>query len=128
MKIGGSKPEGARSDDGFTPPNVLKVSPSALELARSLTETAKGVQPHDWVVTFDWATSVSIKRGPNQPSEMVDDCLMLGAYQRRQIPTGFTQAIDGVEFAIKIPKDIWEKSAQRLIDTDPTKFFKLTLR
>lgn len=36
--------------------------------------------------------------------------------------------IDGVEFAIEIPKDIWTDRPQRLIDYDETQSFKLVLR
>lgn len=117
-----------RADEGFVQPGLIKVSPSALELASNLGFTVRTTQRGDHVVIFDWALAVKARRGPNEPWEDIGDCLGVGAMERAQVPQGFTQILDGLEFAIRIPKDVWEKSTQRLIDTDPTKFFKLTLR
>lgn len=116
------------SDSEFTAPGTLKVSASALQFAREFDATIRKTQRGSWVVVFDWATSMSIRRGPNEPSEDIGSCVTLGAYQRNQIPKGFTQTIDGVEFAAKIPREIWERSAQRLIDLDESLLFKLALR
>ncbi len=121
------KPTIAR-DSGFNPPGSVTVSSSALKLARDLDHTVKGSQKGDWVVSFDWAQSVSVKRRVGAPSEEVGDCLMLGAYRRGQIPMGFTQMIDGVEFAVKIPADVLARSVEQLIDTDSSKLFRLVLR
>lgn len=114
------------SDHGFTPPGIIKVSPAALKFARDLAETVR--QGGNWVVTFDWAHSINVRRGPNEASEDIGACLTLGAYRRHQVPPGFTQAVEGVEFAIKIPKEIWEKSVEHLIDIDESLLFKLALR
>jgi hypothetical protein len=116
------------SGNGFAPPGIIKVSAPALKLARGFDETIKRTQRGDWVVAFDWAHSIGVRRGPDQPLEDIGACLTLGAFERHEIPPGFTQTIDGVEFAIKIPSDIWKKSIQRLIDADETLLFKLILR
>jgi hypothetical protein len=115
-------------DHGYTPPGVIQVSPAALQLARDFYETVKNMQGGNWLVVFDWATSVTKKLGPDQPSQDVPDGVMMGASKRHEVPAGFSQTVDGLEFAIQIPKEIWEKSAQRLIDLDKTQFFKLALR
>ncbi len=114
------------SDHGFTPPGIIKVSPAALEFARDFDETVK--QRGRWVVTFDWAHAMSVRRGPDELSEDIGACLILGAYKRHQVPTGFTETVSGVEFAVKIPRDVWEKSVHRLIDIDEALLFKLALR
>jgi hypothetical protein len=121
-------PSTQNSDDDFTPPGILKVSPAALQYAREFVDTVKGRQGRDWVATFDWATSISVKRGPNEPSKDIGACLTLGASERHEIPPGFTQTIDGVEFAIQIPREIWAKSVERLIELDKSLLFKLALR
>jgi hypothetical protein len=115
-------------DSQFNPPGSVKVSPSALQLARDLDHTVRHGQRGDWVVSFDWAPSVSVKRGKDRPAEEVGPCLMLGAYRRDQIPPSITQTIDGLEFAVKIPADVLDQSAERLIDADESLLFKLALR
>lgn len=116
------------SGDGFSPPGIIKVSAAALKLARDFHETIKATRQKDWVVSFDWSDSIIIRRDPNEPPEDIGACLTLGAYERHQIPPGFVQRLDGLEFAIKIPPDVWQKSVQRLIDVDTGQLFKLTLR
>ncbi len=115
-------------DDEFTPPGLIKVSAAALKFARDFRAAAKGAYHGDCVVTFDWAYSVSLGRGPDMPPEDIGACLMLGAYERRHVPNGFTQTVDGLEFAVKIPVAVWQNSSQRLIDFDPSEIFKLKLK
>lgn len=115
-------------DHGFTPPGTIKLSSAALEYAREFDQSLKSNQPGNWVVVFDWATSISVKSGPDAPSEDIGACVTLGASERHEIPSGFTQTVDGVEFAIQIPKEVWENSVRRLIDIDETLLFKLALR
>lgn len=116
------------SDREFNPPGLIRLSPAALKFARDLAETVKVTQKGDWIVVFSWAHSISVRREPNAPLEDIGACLMLGASERHEIPPGVTQTVDGVEFAVQIPKEVWENSAQRLIDIDETLLFKLALR
>lgn len=116
------------SDEGFTPPGSVKVSDAALQFAIEFDKTVNATQRGDWVVAFDWAHEISIRRTPTAPSESIGACLTLGAFRRHQIPPGFTQTVEGLEFAIKIPREIWEQSAERLIDVDKNSFFRLALR
>jgi hypothetical protein len=115
-------------DHGFTPPGVIKLTPAALQFAREFDESLKNNQPGNWVVVFDWATSISVKSGPDAPAKDIGACVTLGASERHEIPSGFTQIVGGVEYAIQIPRDVWEKSAKRLIDIDESLLFKLALR
>ena len=115
------------NDQLFNVPGTVKVSAAALKRAGDLDYTVKR-RSGDWVVVFDWAQSVSIKRGPDQPSENIGACLTLGAYRRHQIPAGFTQVVDDIEFAMKIPADVLAQSTERLIDIDDKFLFKLALR
>ena len=115
--------------DEFTPPGIVKVSAAALKLARDFGESVKRMRPNqDWVASFDWALARSFRVSPDAPWQNVGPGLDLGAYERHKIPPGFIQTTDGVEFAIKIPREVWESSRHRLIDTDETAFSKLALR
>jgi hypothetical protein len=116
------------TDREFNPPGFIKVSPAALKLARDFSETIKFTQKGDWVVIFHWAHSISVRPEPNAPLQDIGACLMLGASERNEIPSNVSQTGGGVEFAVEIPKEIWEKSIQRLIDIDEKQFFKLALR
>ena len=114
--------------NGFVFPGAIGISAAALKFAREFADTIKRTQHGDLVVTFSWAESISIRRGPNEPSEDIGACLTLGAFERNDIPHGFTQTVDGLEIAIKIPRHVWEDSLDRVIDTDETLLFKLALR
>lgn len=116
------------SNEGFTPPGLLRVSREALQVARDFCAAARSGQPGDWIAVFDWLDSVSLKRGPDQPYEDIGACLALGAYGLHELPPEFVQEQDGVAFAVSIPEDIRMASARRLIDIDETKPFGLVLR
>ena len=107
---------------------LVQVSVAALKFARDFRGVAKSKRRADYVVAFDWAQSISIRRAPNGPLENIGACLMLGAYERRHVPSDSIQTVDGFEFAIRIPQDVWQKSALRLIDVDAEQMFKLALR
>lgn len=114
--------------DWFTPPGTVKVSASALDLARRFGDDARHARPdEEWIVSFDWADSRRVRRTDNQWEELGEG-LDLAAYERRKVPVGSTQTVDGVEFAVKIPSQICERSRERLIDRDDTVRSKLTLR
>jgi hypothetical protein len=106
----------------------LKLSPKALNYVRDFVEGTTGFGDRDWVASIDWCTSATIKRGPDRPVENIGPGLSLGAYERRQIPAGYTQVVEGIEFALKIPSAIWSQSVERLIDLDESLLFKLVLR
>jgi len=119
--------EHRQSDDDFVEPGVVRVSPAALSLARDFASVVGKKNGKTHIVTFDWAESVSVTEAPGEKPKSVGPCLMLGAYERHQVPGGLTHLIDGFEFAVRIPKT--QLSAGRLvIDVEPGLLFKLVLR
>jgi hypothetical protein len=116
------------AEDEFVKPGIISVSPAALKFARDFGMTIGRRDRAAWVVTFDWATSVTVRQDSGENPQDIGPCLMLGAYKRAEVPTGFTQTVEGFEFAVKIPTSIRAKSVHRLIDIDPALLFKLVLR
>src|SRR5215216_1066930 len=117
------------SDDFFTPPGAVSVSPAALKMVREFGARV-GRAPSDGscVTGFEWCFARSVRSRPDAPWEDVGPGLGLGAYTRSDLPPQVIQRIEGVELVIKIPQDIYEGSTERLIDVDPTALFKLVLR
>jgi len=113
----------------FAPLGTLRVSASALQLARLFRDQAKQAVPdEDWVVCFDWADSRRVRtKGTNEWRD-VGAGLDLTAYERWKISDTHIQSIDGVDIAFKVPPQVYERSAERLIDTDETAFSGLVLR
>lgn len=108
----------------FTAPGIVRVSASALQYAR---ETSPAVSSR-YVLTFDWAQSISVRQSADAPLEHIGACLMLAGYERREVPPAYIQRVDGLEFAIRIPTPVWQVSKQRLIDRDDSMPFQLALR
>jgi hypothetical protein len=115
-------------EEDFTPANVLDVSPSALAYAREFAEAIGSVQGGSKIVTFYWATSVSMQEGPDAPEKHLGSCVTLGPYRREEIPQESIRLTAGFEFAVKIPANVWMMSAEKLIDRDDARPFRLTLR
>lgn len=44
------------------------------------------------------------------------------------MPQEVIHTVDGMEFAVELPREILQASVQRLIDFDKNAFFKLVLR
>lgn len=103
------------------------VGPAALDYALAFAKVAHA-QPGDWVVAFDWSTSVSYKNAPDATPVDIGPCLGLGAYRRNEVPASSVEWIGGLEFAVAIPSAVLAASSHRLIDRDDAQFFKLILR
>jgi hypothetical protein len=112
----------------YVTPGTIKVSAAALKYARDFIDTVAAVHGDNYVATFDWSQSVTIRPMPDATPQPVDDCLMLSAAQRTDVPPESLHTVDGVEFAIELPVEILKASAQRLIDFDKSLLFKLVLR
>lgn len=113
----------------YTPPGIVRVSPEALKMARDLAFTARrSPQVRDPLVSFDWATSQTGRAGPNAPERDFGPGLMLGAGERADAPPAAIQSQAGLDFTIMIPREVYEKSRERLIDVDRDAFGGLTLR
>lgn len=124
----------------FAPPGIVKVSAAALEQARQFSTEIQGqamlfsnegrrMRPiDDWVVSFEWAESRSVRRQAAGPREEIGPGLIISAYERSELPPEVIQTAGDLEFAIKIPRQVWEKSKSRLIDIDETVLWKVSLR
>jgi hypothetical protein len=124
----------------FAPPGTVKVSAAALEQARQFSkeiheqgnlffDNGDRIRPiSDWVVSFEWAQSRSVRRQAAGPREELGPGLVISAHERSQFPPEVIQTAGDLEFAIKIPRWVWEKSESRLIDTDETVWWKVSLR
>lgn len=108
----------------FTAPGIVRVSASALQYARE----SSAVVASRYILTFDWAQSISIAQSADAPLEHIGACLTLAGYERVDVPSGYIQRADGLEFAIRIPTPVWQASEQRLIDLDESLPFRLALR
>jgi hypothetical protein len=107
----------------FTAPGIIQVSAEALGLARKFSDAIGG----SYVATFDWAESMGIRR---KGSAIFEDlaCLTLSAYKTDEVPSASIHRAGQLRYAVKIPAEIWKKSARRLIELDESLHFKLALR
>jgi hypothetical protein len=113
-------------NDNFAAPGAVTITAAALQLARDFSRVA--CRGDNYVVAFDWAESIALRREPGGPLENIGACLMLGAYERVAVPRAFIQIVEGCEYAVRIPSDVLRASERRLIDADPMAPFKLALR
>jgi hypothetical protein len=112
----------------FTPVGVVKVSNAALELGRAVGAAGRRRLPgKDWVVQFHWYLSQRY-RYPDTDWVEEGPGLDVGASERSEIPPDRIAVIDGLEFAVAIPKDICEAATERLIDVAGDGTTKLILR
>lgn len=115
-------------EDEFTRPGIVRVTAAALDFAREFAESVGASYGGRYVTTFDWAESISVRDNKGAPSRQLGPCLLLGGYERPDVPTEFIQKAGKLEFAIKIPEAIWKASQERTIDVDNSKPFQLVLR
>jgi hypothetical protein len=115
--------------DWFTPAGAIEISASALALARAFHEQVrKAVPDEDWVISFDWADSRSVRETGNGQWREVQPGLDLAAYERWKVPEQYVRRVGDTDIAVKIPTAEWEKSVERLIDVDESAFSGLILR
>ncbi|MBZ0139552.1 MAG: hypothetical protein K8H87_07205 [Pseudorhodoplanes sp.] len=116
------------ADGDFIPPGTLRISDAALQFARDFCAEVGRSQSGNWVIVSGWASSISLKRAPDAPYEDFGACVVLEAGRRNEVPLDFIARQDGLDFAVAIPRFIWESRPQRLIDFDASQLFKLILR
>lgn len=113
----------------FAPPGTVTVAAAAMVQARKFAEDMGRARPDDdWVISFEWAESRSVRRQVGGPREEIGPGLILSAYDRSELPPEVIQTTGDQEFVVKIPRQVWEKSKLRLIDVDETMLWKVTLR
>lgn len=113
-------------EDEFLPAQTVQVSPEALAFAREFAATISGMQGGDWIVSFDWATSM-VAHKPGQPDREHGPCLSLGACRRHEVPVAARDFAAGIEFTISIPQDVLAQFPLKRIDLDDSKLFRLVL-
>lgn len=113
----------------FAPPGTVRVSESALEIARRYADELRRKRPpSEWLLSFDWADERAVRRPSGGPLEELGPGLDLVAYDKGDVPLDVLQTVDGLTFAIKIAAHIYGNSVLRLIDTDDKEPSKLILR
>lgn len=112
----------------FAAPGAVRVSASALRMAREFSAQVGATMPGcDQVIAFDWADSRFVRRPAGGPRVELGPGLDIVAYDRADIPADVIQTIDGFDFAVRIPKNIYEARSLRLIDIDAGAASGLTL-
>jgi hypothetical protein len=113
----------------YAPPGTVRVSAAALAMARDFSEQVRRAKSTgDQLIAFDWAISRGVRRRVDGPMEEIGPGLDLVSFGLGGTPKEVIQRVAGVTFAVRIPRHIYEASAQRLIDIDETAFSKLVLR
>lgn len=112
----------------FVVPGTIRVSAAALDYARDFVATVTAAHGGSYVALFDWSQSITVRPTPDAVPEPVDDCVMVGAAERTDVPAEFIHSVDGVEFVIALPEEILRASVQRIIDFDKSAFFNFVLR
>jgi hypothetical protein len=115
------------SNEGFSNPRSVTISPAALTMAREFAVAIGQMGYASRVVVFDWAPSV-IMHEPGQPERDIGACLMISACRRDEVPSEAVEMVDGFALTLVIPDEAWPSGAQRSIDVDEEKLFKLALR
>jgi hypothetical protein len=111
----------------YAPPGTIQVSAAALQMAREFGEQVARTKSNQ-VIAFDWAISRGVRRRVDGPMEELGPGLDLVSFEAASVPKEVIQRLDGLTFAIRIPKHVYDASTQRLIDVDETAFSKLVLR
>ena len=115
------------SDEKFSHPRSVTISPAALSMAREFALDVGQMGYARQVVVFDWAESITVLE-PGQPERDIGACLMIGACRRDEVPSEAVEMVDGFALTLAIPDDAWRPDARRLIDVDEEQWFGLALR
>src|SRR5258708_7791955 len=103
------------SDEKFSNPRSVTISPAALTMAREFALAIGQMGYARQVVVFDWAKSVTVL-DPGQPERDIGACLMIGAYRRDQVPPEAVEMVDGFALTLVIPDEAWPPGALRARD------------
>jgi hypothetical protein len=107
----------------------VRVSPAAVQTARDFGEQVRRARPAgNRLVAFDWAISRGVRRRVDGPMEELGPGLDLVSFDAARIPREAIHEADGFRFVVKIPREVYQGSAQRLIDVDEATFGGLILR
>lgn len=111
----------------LAPPNTVRVSAAALEIARKLMQSIPAEERASCVAAFTWSRGRA-SGPPGGPYDIYGPGLDVVALGRDQIPPAAIEEGGGIEFVVEIPKERYEQSGQREIDVDDAEPFGLVLR
>ena len=115
-------------EEVFIARGSVRASDAALKLAQDFAASSgAGVVGHR-VATFDWAQSIEIGDDAGAPLREVGPCLILAAYERKDVPPDCIERIGRFEYAVRMPREVKAQAAERLIDVDRAAPFGLVLR
>lgn len=115
-------------DEAFIEPGIVRVSKAALQMAREFSGASGAGPGGRRVTTFDWAQSISISDRAGGPVRDVGPCLILGAYERADVPPEFVARVGQFEYAVRMPREVLAQAVERMIDADKSAPFGLVFR
>ncbi len=115
-------------DEVFIERGRVRASDAALQLARDFAVSSGAGLGGRRIATFDWAQSIAIGENGGAPPREVGPCLILGAYDRGDVPPSCIEQIGRFEYAIRMPREVLAQAAEKLIDADQAVPFGLVLR
>lgn len=111
----------------FLKAGTVRVSESALQMAIEFAD-AVGARPGGRrLVAFDWAESISIQKPDGSPPMDVGACLLLGAFERYEVPDDCIERAGHIEYAVQMPREVLAQCVERRIVVDESKPFRLAL-
>jgi hypothetical protein len=114
-------------DEPWVPPDTITLSPRVRGFAREFIESVNGERGNAWIASIGWATSVTIKDSRDAAPQAVGPGLSLGADRRNEVPPEAIDRVDGLEFVLRVPREVWERSSLKRIEFDESLLFKLKL-
>jgi len=109
--------------DAFLSPGSVTVTDAALAIAKGFEEAVHKARPDaTWIVVFDWWDDWSADGVTQEPR------LGMSTYEAGQVPDGVTQKVDGVTFAVTIPRDVYDAAKHKTIDVTEEGSMQVTLK
>jgi hypothetical protein len=115
-------------DEVFIARGSVRASDAALQLARDFAASSGAGPGGRRVATFDWAQSIEIGDDAGAPPREVGPCLILAAYERKDVPPDCIERIGLFEFAVRMPRQVLVRAPERAIDVDKAAPFGLVFR
>lgn len=115
-------------DEVFIARGTVRASDAALQLAQDFAVSSGAGVNGRCVATFDWAQSIEVRDDAGAPPREVGPCLILAAYDRKDVPPDCIERVGRLEYAIRMPREVMVQAAERFIDVDQAVPFGLVLR
>ncbi len=105
------------SSDQLIPNHLGSLTDSAIAV---MTPFASGLQAR-WIAGFYYYTSSKFRQKDGADWIEQGPGIGLGAFERKSIGRQNIHMVNGLEFIIQIPIEIWNKAPRGFIDIDPNK-------